>query len=408
MITPPECTQAYNRGCKYLNANNYERALVYFKKALAIHPFKELYLNMGNCYRILNNDKKAIECYQLANKPQVLFHEGHTSEYDLALNNLGLMHYMQGQDNVALEIYERALAINPNYYDCIWNKSTALLRQASSGKIELFPLAWSLYEYRFLKSPPVQLRNSKPGLNPWDGVTPITSIIVMAEQGIGDNFMWARYIPQLQQRVKEVWVQCNSDMADMFKSLGVRTLQHTSECDTMHAITMGSLSKMFPGIPDGEWLKSYGETHAFDSTKYNIGIVHAGSNTHANNRNRSIPVHRFHSLAKYAQLYCLSPGFKSTKFVQALDITSWEATIKYIRGLDLVITVDTSIVHLCGCLGVECWMLQPLKETDFRWGDESMGSKNLWYPSVKVYRNPNSWDIVFDNVLQDLKDRLYA
>lgn len=408
MITPPECTISYNKGCKYLDAANYERALVYFKKALAIYPFKELYLNMGNCYRILNNDKKAIECYTLSNKPSVLFHDGGSTEYELALNNLGLMYYMQGSDTQAIQIYDRALAINPNYYDCIWNKATALLRQACSGYSEKFAQGWELYEYRFLKTPPVQLKNSKPGLSPWDGITPIDSIIVMAEQGIGDNYMWARYIPQLKALVPNVWVQCNTDMADMFKSLGVNTLTHTSECDVMHAITMGSLSKMFPGIPDGEWLKNYGEVHEFPSDKFNIGIVHAGSNTHANNRNRSIPVHRFHGLAKLANLYCLTPGFKPTKFVSSLDIKTWEDTIKYIRGLDLVITVDTSIVHLCGCLGVECWMLQPLKETDFRWGNESMGSKNVWYPSVRVFRNPNNWDVVFDNVLQDLKDRLYA
>jgi hypothetical protein len=176
----------------------------------------------------------------------------------------------------------------------------------------------------------------------------------------------------------------------------------------MQAISMGSLSRIYEGIPNGQWLQDYGQTHTFPSERYNIGIVFAGSATHANNRNRSVPVHRFHALAKYANLYCLSPGFKTTKFVKGLDIASWESTIAYIRGLDLVITVDTSIVHLCGCLGVECWMLQPLKETDFRWGDESMGSKNIWYPSVQIYRNPNDWNVVFDQVEQDLKDRVYG
>ena len=407
-MTPPEATVAYNKGCKYLDAQNYDRALIYFKKALALCPFKELYLNMGNCYRILNNDKKAIECYTLANKSTVPYHNGGYAEYELALNNLGLMYYMQGSDKQALETYEKALAINPNYYDCLWNKATAILRQASSGHPEKFKEGWELYEYRFLKTPPVQLKNSKPGLTPWDGVTPIKSVIVMAEQGIGDNFMWARYIPLLQKIVPEVWVQCNTDMALMFQSLGVKTLTYTTECDCMNAVTMGSLSKMFPELPEGDWLKNYGDKHEFSSERFNIGIVHAGSNTHANNRNRSVPVHRFHGLAKLANLYSLSPGFKSTKFVNSLPIETWEDTIKYIRGLDLVITVDTSVVHLCGCLGVECWMLQPLKETDFRWGDESMGSRNAWYSSVRVFRNPNNWDVVFDNVLQDLKDRLYA
>ena len=407
ITTPPEATTLYNRGCKYLEAKNYERAVVYFKKALAIHAFKELYLNMGNSLRLLNNDKKATECYILANKPTVPFHNGSTKPYELALNNLGLMYYMQGNDRQALAIYEQALAINPDYYDCLWNKSTAMLRQACSNHPELFESAWNHYEYRFLKTPPVQLKNSKPGLRPWDQ-QPTDSLIVMAEQGIGDNFMWGRYIPLLQREVTDLWVQCNPDMRPLFEHLGVKTLLHTTECDSMQAISMGSLSRIYDGIPNGEWLHDYGQTHQFNNNGYNIGIVFAGSSTHANNHNRSIPVHRFHGLAKYANLYCLSPGFKSNKFVQGLDISSWDDTIAYIRGLDLVITVDTSIVHLCGTLGKECWMLQPLKETDFRWGDESMGSKNVWYPSVRVFRNPNDWNVVFEQVEQDLKDRVYG
>ena len=409
-MIPPEATQHYNRASKYLESGNYERALVYFKKSLlATRGFKELYLNMGNCYRLLGNDKKAIECYQISNKASTPFHNSHYSDvYPLALNNLGLMHYMQGQDKLALQCYEQALAVDPEYYDCLWNKATAILRQASSGHPELFEQGWQLYEYRFLKTPPVQLKNSKPGLTPWDGVSKIDSVIVMAEQGIGDNFMWARYIPQLQALVPEVWVQCNTDMAPLFEQLGVKTLLHTTECAATYAVTMGSLSKQFNNLPRGDWLRDYGKPHNFEESSFNIGIVHAGSATHANNHNRSVSIHRFNKLAAFGRLYSLCPGFKSTRQVTALDPKSWAETVGYIRGLDLVITVDTSIVHLCGSLGVECWMLQPLKETDFRWGDESMGSLNSWYSSVKVFRNPNSWDVVFDNVLQDLKDRLYA
>ena len=408
-MTPPESTQHYNRACKYLESGNYERALVYFKRALTVAAFRELYLNMGNCYRLLGNDKKAIECYQWANNPKTPYHNGTLGDdYTLALNNLGLMYYMQDQDESALDCYNRALEVDAEYYDCWWNKASATLRQACSGHDQLFDLGWYMYEYRFLKTPPVQLKNSKPGLVPWDGVTPIPSVIVMAEQGIGDNFMWARYIPQLMQLVPEVWVQCNVGMAPLFEQLGVKTLLHTTECSATHAVTMGSLSKMFKGIPDGNWLHNFGTAHEFDNSTFNIGIVHAGSSSHANNHNRSVPIHRFNKLATLGKLYSLCPGFRSTKQVTALDPKSWMETVSYIRGLDLVVTVDTSIVHLCGCLGVECWMLQPLKETDFRWGSESMGSSNVWYPSVRVFRNPNNWDVVFDAVEADLKDRLYA
>ena len=70
----------------------------------------------------------------------------------------------------------------------------------------------------------------------------------------------------------------------------------------------------------------------------------------------------------------------------------------------MVVSVDTSLVHMCGSLGRECWMLQPLKETDFRWGDSSMGEDNIWYPSVRIIRNPGSWTQTFKIIMDKLKN----
>jgi hypothetical protein len=71
----------------------------------------------------------------------------------------------------------------------------------------------------------------------------------------------------------------------------------------------------------------------------------------------------------------------------------------------LVITVDTALAHLCGACGIECWVLMPLNTPDFRWGDSSMGAKNIWYDSVRVIRNPNSWEKVFEEVNSLLRKR---
>ena len=71
--------------------------------------------------------------------------------------------------------------------------------------------------------------------------------------------------------------------------------------------------------------------------------------------------------------------------------------------MDLIITVDTSIVHMAGALGARTWMIQPYKETDFRWGTNNDKS-NIWYSSVDIYRNPNDWDFVFDRLEEDLAE----
>lgn len=399
-----EATLAYNRGVALLNKRSYAKAIVSFKKSISLFPSKEAHLNIATCYRGINKDALCYSNLILANSVDVPFITGKfiTGEYALALSNLGLYYYTIGKDESAISCYRRALAIDPAYYSCAWNLACALLRLACSGQPELFLEGWTLYQERFRKDPPVKIHLPNPGVQLWDG-SQVPSILVYAEQGYGDNLMFARYLPLLRNFCNTIYVQCNASMAPLFSEY--TTVLDGRECNATHAIASASLAHAFDMQP-GNWLAGrYME--AAPSAEFNIGIVWAGNADHANDHNRSVAMHRFHALAPYAKLWCLTPGFKGSKYISSLKLDDWTDTCRAIQSMDLVISVDTSVVHLAGCLGKECWLLQPLKDTDFRWGTESCGSHNPWYSSVKVYRNPNNWDIVFDQVLADLKDKLY-
>ena len=116
----------YNRGTRYLEKNNPTKALQFFKKALKEYEFKELYLNLGNAYRLLDQDSLALDSYILANSPNVPFANGtYANEYPLALNNIGLLAYASGDSLAAISMYKRALTIDPLHYDAIWNYGNA-------------------------------------------------------------------------------------------------------------------------------------------------------------------------------------------------------------------------------------------------------------------------------------------
>ena len=123
----------------------------------------------------------------------------------------------------------------------------------------------------------------------------------------------------------------------------------------------------------------------------------------ANDHNRSTTSRTFKCLGDYGDLFTLNPTENGTAGFTALDSDGWDKTIKALESVDLVISVDTSIVHLCGALGKPCWVLMPLYEQDWRWGDDSMGRKNIWYDSVKVFRNNGSWENVMKEVCDELK-----
>ncbi len=366
----------YDRGTKYLEKGNYLKALTYYKKCNK--EFKELFINMGNCYKALGNNK-AMECYLQAASDSVPSYAGVYGPYSLALNNIGLLEYASGNDTSALAFYSAALSLDPLYYEAIWNYGNALLR--SSNCLD----GWQHYEYRLKRNNPVKL----PPIEMWDGKSAGDIILVLTEQGIGDKIMFGRYLSYLEKYFKEVVIMCHPSLNCIYPYKCVTSTEGYSL-----GIGICSLAKVFGIVPEN-WLD-----RRFNSAKYNghfsIGVCWNGSVTHSNNRNRSCSSGYFSGLSNYGDLYSISPDANDARGVTRLDSKSWSETASYLLGLDLVVSVDTSIVHMAGTLGVPCIMVQPLKETDFRWGNGR--DKNVWYKSVDIVPNNNNWDLAFAEV----------
>ena len=77
-------------------------------------------------------------------------------------------------------------------------------------------------------------------------------------------------------------------------------------------------------------------------------------------------------------------------------------TAEIVAGLDLVITVDTAMAHLCGALGVTCWVMLPAQRTDWRWMTGRADSP--WYPSLRLFRqtSPGDWAGVVQQMIAAL------
>lgn len=386
----------YNYATKLLEKKKYTRAIPLYKKIIATYPCKEAYTNIGNCYRALGQDKQMFEAYRNALDDSVPFLEAGTETHLHAMNNLGLAYYMYGDDDKAINLYTKAIRIKPDFWEAWWNCSTATLRKASSGRVDMFPSGWEMYKARFLKSNPIKMKNRKEDLVYWDTKSSGESIVVLTEQGIGDSIMWGRYLSLLP--FEKVYVQCDVSLEPLFP--GYTCVRDATECDATVAYPICSLAEAFDNIPSGDWLKGKFGVKEFSSEKLNVGIVWNGSTTHANNHNRSVPIGYFHRLSRYCNLYSLDPNFKGNKYVKPLPIKTWTDTAEYINGLDLVIGVDTSVMHLVGSLGRPGWLLQPLKETDFRWGNGV--TKSVWYSDIEIFENKQDWEDVFTRVEERL------
>lgn len=390
----------YNRGTIALQKGKLDKALQFFKRET--NEFKELYLNMANTYRMMGLNEKAWLMYDRANSLDVLNLDGEGGEYDDALSNMGLLAYQEGSDNLASTYYLRALALNPLHYMTIWNYSLVLLRDYCSGEA-LHKDAWKMHEYRFKA-----VKAISPVAEHWDGVSHVSSIVVLNEQGIGDKLMYGRYLKYLSRYCDTLWVQCDPSLDYFFSAYKVCRTVAESGCTV--GIPFGCLPEIFGTVP-AEWLSCAVEKFY----KYTVVVEWAGSSSHLNNKNRSCYSSYFRELAKRfpeVNFVNVRPDSEKVAGITKLGGT-WEASAEIVAGADLVISVDTSLVHLAGSLGTPCYLLQPLADTDFRWGNPRtkkangiVEESNIWYPSVYVIEN-TGWAKTFELVAEKLRTRIF-
>lgn len=388
----------FNKAVKYLNANKAEKALALFKK---LPPYKEVLCNMGTCYRLLGDDQKAQDYYLKALDPKVPKTDNTFCEtFPIALNNLGLIAYTYEDDALAVDLLHAALSADPLYYDALWNLGNARLRQYCSGKYGNLKQCWDLYSYRFKRSSPVVLKSKKPMLH-WDGRR-VAHLCVMAEQGFGDQIMFGRYLKLAASRVDRLTIQTHERSKYLFSDY--ETCSDPSELDTDIGIGICDLGRIFnEEIPNGEWLRDK-YIPKIKNGVLDIGCTWSGSTSHVNNRYRSANPSVFRRLESCGNLYTLNPTEAGTPGFTALKSGSWKDSLEELSKLDVVVSVDTSIVHLCGSVGMPCYVIMPVKNTDFRWGDSSCGMSNIWYPSVKVIRNRGTWEAAIQDVINDLRN----
>jgi Tfp pilus assembly protein PilF len=414
-----------------------EEAVQAYRKALAARPdYAEALSNLGSVLEDLGRLDEAEAEYRkaLALKPDYAdarFNLAHLldagdrvaeaeDEYERALaldpahaaahNNLGFLIQRQNRVKEALARYHRAQEIKPGYDDAEGNEGLARLLLAD------FDEGWRKYEGRWSR------QGRRPLKAPlWDGggLTGRT-ILLHPEQGLGDAIQFVRYAPLLKRMGASVVLECPPSLERLFAGLaGVDRLVPTGSplpAFDLHAPLLslprlvGTRLETIPAeIP---YLKAPPEHAAAwearlaDVKRPRIGFLWRGNPNHPNDRRRSMPVQ-----AMAEVVGSLDAGWVSLQLDPRQDelaalppvrlvgpeIGDWADTAAIVEGLDLVITVDTSVAHLAGAMGKPVWMLIPFAP-DWRWMLSRTDSP--WYPTMRIFRQPDpgDWAAVADAV----------
>lgn len=263
-----------------------------------------------------------------------------------------------------------------------WAMSFVLLRDGH------FEEGWKLYESR-----PARVKWSQSLSFPeWQG-EPVRSLLVLPEQGLGDQIQFVRFVAVLKAQGVAVTLLCPPMLVRLFSSIGVAILpasgdvaipRHDAWC--LIGSLPGRLGVNAENLPTQPYLPSA-------AGGAGVGLATQGSPHHMNDRNRSLPPPLADRLLALAGVSSLHP--------EDTGVADLEATARIIDGLKLVISVDTAVAHLAGAMGKPVWILLP-HAADWRWLTNRADSP--WYPSARLYRQatPGDWAEVLDRVECDL------
>ncbi|HEV7385735.1 MAG TPA: glycosyltransferase family 9 protein [Phenylobacterium sp.] len=251
-----------------------------------------------------------------------------------------------------------------------------------------FKEGWELYEERVSRLNWVG-RLSFPE---WRGEA-VRSLLVLPEQGLGDQIQFVRYVLDLKARGIEVTLVAPPPLVRLFAALGVTVLaavdgMEIARHDAWVAIAslparLGAHAETISGAPYLPAAQGGG----------GIGLVTRGDPNYSADGNRTLPEELAAEIRAWRGVQSLHPEDTGSK--------DMEETARIIDRLSLVISVDTSVGHLAGAMGKPCWLLIP-QIADWRWLVDREDS--IWYARHRLYRQTEAggWRGVIDRVRADL------
>jgi tetratricopeptide (TPR) repeat protein len=401
----PDSAAAYsNLGLVYLRQGALEKAVTALEQAVRLRP---------------DTAGSSEDASSIPAEHRALLQLDYSHVYrNLALALIGLGSYQE-----ALSYIEQSLNVNPDHFEPRFLRSLVWLTLGN------FELGWRDYEYRWH-----YLTASKPpGPQPlWDG-SPLKgqTILLWTEQGSGDTIQFIRYAPLAKQQGCNVLLRCPAKLTRLLSSCpGIdRLLPDDAPLPSydVHApllslprilgTTLETIPATVPYLFADNDLVEKWRRELSGLNGFRVGIAWQGNPSNRGDRDRSIPLCHFAPLGRVAGVRLISlqkgPGVEQLREVAGLfpviDLGSrlddFADTAAVMKCLDLVITCDTSVVHLAGAIGVPVWLALP-HAPEWRWLLDREDSP--WYPSMRLFRQSRrgDWEGVFARMAGELRRRL--
>ena len=454
LVLEPDFIEAYyNLANVQKDQELYDESMANCEKAISLNPdYADAYNVLGIILAEKDRNAEAIDKYRhaielspndaefynnlgIALKKEIRFEEAMSNyqraieiEPDFAQAYYNLANLLRDQNNCdqAVQNYKRAIALKPDYADAHWNLSLAYLLNGDYTK------GWKAYKWRRHSDLNIITEFNCSGKPRWEGASfKGKTLFVHHEQGLGDNIQFIRYLPMVKERGGTIVFETLGSLVGLFRGLScidrlvgyspdpkapIDFDYYTSllELPNIFGTTVETIPANVPYLY-ADPLKTEYWRNRLNAPDFKVGIVWAGSPEHGNDHNRSCTLEHFLPLAEIAgvRLYSLQKGSAAKQLEEfatgdpitdiATEFEDFADTAAAVGNLDLVISVDTSVLHLAGAMGKPTWALIPFA-AEWRWMMNR--SDSPWYSTMKLFRQTKwgDWNSIFDCVEQQLKE----
>ena len=398
----PNYAEVYcNMGVAFKDLGQFDKAIENYHRALDIKPdYADAHFNLANALKGIGQLDDSVANYRCALKIK--------PDYAEAFCNMGDALKELTQLDEAVDSYRRALEINPEYSEARCNLGIALLHLGNLAE------GWQNYESRWEGGTP---KISRPitSLPQWLGQDPNLSdrLLVFDEQGLGDKLQFSRYLPLVAEYFP---AGVSFVVGSLLKSLFIRSFPHVEILDEIPGnqaawqwqcpllslplafhTSLENLPKQIPYlIPDpikvAYWNNKIAGLELPISTR-KIGIVWKSGSRMKIAQLKSLSLEQLAPLFKQQNCSFFSLQIESdpdkNQWVTSGKLIDWtvefldfDDTAALIMNMDLIISVDTAVLHLAAGLGRPTWLFNRYA-SDWRWMKNCEDSP--WYPTMRLF-----------------------
>ncbi len=395
----------FARGTASAALRSWKAAMAALEHAVRLSPgHAPAQLNLGNAMLDLDRRGEAELWLRRAVALDPRLAEAHAS--------LGSLLSGDGRLAEAVGCCETAIRLRPGFAEAHWNLGFAHLLAGDYGP------GWREYEWRRRHPDFADQFAPLPGPE-WRGEDVRgRTVLVRAEQGLGDTIQFARFLPLLAAAGADVVLACDAAVMTLLAPLARvvdRTLPHPAYHAWVELMSLpGLLGVTASAIPAARgYLRAAPVQRRPRVSMPSVGVVWSGNPAHSNDRRRSMPVDALAPVLELPGILftSLQVGPRGHDIAARFGLRDWSgelpdfaATARVVAELDLVVAVDTSVAHLAGAMGKATILMLPFAP-DWRW--MAGRSDTPWYSSVTIVRQtaPGDWQGVAAAVAREIARR---